>query len=182
MLTYSSLLPNVHDIVYKHLHVVYQSERMDKVFEKPPIVAYRRDKNLCDVLLHGKTNKIVNRIPSSCQDECNYCARLMRTDIKDTLSLTTHRPEIKVNCRLQNVVYAISSSRCDVVVYVGETEWQDQDRMKEHLRAVRLRKDKPILAHYGDNHDERDLQFSILEKLYKANHTERLLQEAVWIK
>ena len=106
----------------------------------------------------------------------------MRTDIKDTLSLTTHWPEIKAKCRLQNVVDAISCSRFDVVVYVGETERHVQDRMKEHLRDVRLRKDKPILAHFGDNHDEKNLQFSVLKKLYKANHTERLLREAVWIK
>ena len=54
--------------------------------------------------------------------------------------------------------------------------------MKEHLHGVRLRKDRPIMAHFADNHNERDLQFSILEKLYKANHTEQLLQEAVRIK
>ena len=59
VLTDSSLLPNVHESVNKHLHVLYQSERMEEVFAKPPFVAYRRDINLCDTLIHGKTNKTV---------------------------------------------------------------------------------------------------------------------------
>ena len=37
------------------------------------------------------------------------------------------------------------------------------------------------MAHFGDNHDLGDLQFSVLEKLFKTNHTERLLWEAIWI-
>ena len=114
--------------------------------------------------------------------ECFHCSErnsFFYFYIKDTLSLKTHQPE---NCLLQNVVYAISCSRCEFVVYVGETERQVQDRLKVHLRDVRLRKYKPIMAHFGDNHDERDLQFSVLKKLYKANYTERLLREAVWIK
>ena len=42
-----------------------------------------------------------------------------------------------MNCCLQKVVYAISCSRYDVVVYVGKTERQVQDRMREHLRDMR---------------------------------------------
>ena len=39
VLTFSSFLQNMHAIVYKHLHVLYQSERMEEVFAEP--VAYK---------------------------------------------------------------------------------------------------------------------------------------------
>ena len=32
---------------------------MTKVFQEPPMVAYRRERNLGDSLVHGKTNKQV---------------------------------------------------------------------------------------------------------------------------
>ena len=35
---YSSLLPNMHEVVYKHLHVLYQSDPMKEVFAEPPLV------------------------------------------------------------------------------------------------------------------------------------------------
>ena len=87
---------------------------------------------------------------------------LLRTNIQDALKIADCRPEVKVNCRLQNVVFAISCSRCDVVVYVGETERPVQDRMREDLRDVRLQTDKPIMSHFRDTHNDGDLRFSVL--------------------
>lgn len=46
VMTYSNLLPDVHGIVRKHMDVLYRSSRMREVFKEPPIVAFRRDKNL----------------------------------------------------------------------------------------------------------------------------------------
>ena len=57
VLTYFSLLPNIHEIEYKHLHVPYQRKRMQEVFVKAPLVDYIRGTNLCDTWVHGKTNK-----------------------------------------------------------------------------------------------------------------------------
>ena len=45
-----------------------------------------------------------------------------------------------VNCKEKNVVYAISCRLSERVVYVGETERQLHERMREHMRDVRLKK------------------------------------------
>ena len=66
---------------------------------------------------------------------CTYCAIRLRTSIQDALKIADYRPDVKVNCRLQNVVYAISCSRCDFVVCVGETETQVQNRMREYCET-----------------------------------------------
>ena len=44
-------------IKLKHEKVLYRSERMQQIYHKPPLLALRRDTNISDVLVHGKTNK-----------------------------------------------------------------------------------------------------------------------------
>ena len=57
------------------------------------------------------------------------------------------------------------------------------ERMGEHLRDVRLCKEKPINSHFGrKGHGPEDLAFAVLEKLFGAERIERQLREALWIK
>ena len=57
VITYSKSLPDIRGILRKHQDTLYMSERMQEVFAKPPLLAFRRDKNICDTLVHGKTNR-----------------------------------------------------------------------------------------------------------------------------
>ena len=52
-------------------------------------------------------------------------------------------------------------------LYVGETERELRERMSEHLRDIRLRKDKPLSFHFrAKNHTHNDVAFAILEKTF----------------
>ena len=86
VVTYASLMPDVHQIVRKHMVVLYRSSRMRNVFQDPPIVTFRRDKNLCGVLVHGKTNGAMKPTNLSCKAGCDKCDRLSRNDVTDTTS------------------------------------------------------------------------------------------------
>ena len=66
VLTFSKHLPDIHKIVRKHLPVLHRPERMAKAFQTPPIIAYRRDKNLADTLVHGKTNRALKHSDNAC--------------------------------------------------------------------------------------------------------------------
>ena len=183
VLTYSNLLPNVHSILRKHQNVLFQSEKLQSVFKNPPMVAYRRDRNLCDTLVHGKTNKLVRKDVASCKQGCNLCDIITTDGIKDSSCQQTFTTPTDVNCLQRNVVYAISCRKCSLVVYVGETERQIRERMTEHLRDVRLAKDKPINVHFSrSDHSCNDMMFTILEKMYGADRIERQMHESAWIK
>jgi len=183
VLTFSHLLPDVHKIVRKHIGTLHQSEKMQEIFKDPPIVAFRRDRNLCDSLVHGKTNKIVNTGIGICDETCGMCEIVEQKPVKDTLGQSFHDVPLGVSCKVKNVVYAILCKRCSTVVYVGETERQLHERMKEHLRDVRLGKDKPINSHFfKQNHSSTDLIFTVLKKMFHAERVERQLHESVWIK
>ena len=58
VITYGSNLPDVQKIVHKRMSILYRSDRMKKVFKEAPIVAFRRDANLQNILLHAK-HKII---------------------------------------------------------------------------------------------------------------------------
>ncbi|XP_058872877.1 uncharacterized protein LOC117966565 isoform X1 [Acipenser ruthenus] len=65
IMTYSKLLPNISKIVWKHLRILHNSEKLKKVFLKAPVVAFKREANLGDILVHSKHKRIIDRIGST---------------------------------------------------------------------------------------------------------------------
>ena len=83
VVTYSNLLPDIQHITKKHLDVLHRSSKMRDVFKDPPIVAFRRDKNLSDVLVHGKTNKALKSTRLNCKPGCGNCSIISRETVSD---------------------------------------------------------------------------------------------------
>ena len=165
------------------MDVLYRSSRMREVFKEPPILAFRRDKTLCDTLVHGKTNCALRSTSTSCKTHCENCRILSRDEISDTSCQVTYSPVQDIICHIRNVVYAIIFTKCRSTVCDGETERELREQMTEHLRDVRLTNDKPINFHFGEKgHTKHDMVFAVLEKVYAADRIERQLREGRWIK
>ena len=52
--TYDPATPNLKKILMKHWHIIQQQPRLAPIFKQPPIVSYRKEKSLKDVLVHAK--------------------------------------------------------------------------------------------------------------------------------
>lgn len=157
---------------------------MREVFSELPMVAFRRDRNLCDVLVHTKTNRVLKSNRAGClRHACEVC-RIMTTGeaITDTSGENTYSTRKEVDCSTRNVVYVISCVRCDRVVYVGETERSVRERMLEHMRDVRNGLDKPIIKHFDKEHSVCDMRISVLREMYGESRNCRILWEERWIK
>lgn len=178
VLTYSRMLPDVRGILQKHQNVLHRSDRMKSVFAQPPLLAYRRDRNICDTLVHSKTKREVY-VPTDCT--CKICIRIERERVYDTSKVRSFTPVPSAKCSTRNVVYCLLCIKCDKTVYVGETERSVKERFTEHLRDVRLHADKPINRHFHD-HEESDVKISVLKALYDNTKEYRLLHEEQWIK
>jgi hypothetical protein len=74
VLTYSKGLPHVREIIKKKMTVLYNSEKMKKVFIKSPILAFRRDKNLKNILVHKKHNSMFFKQEHKCEPCSRNCA------------------------------------------------------------------------------------------------------------
>ena len=182
VLTYSHLLPDVHKIVRKHIDTLYQSDRMKLVFKQPPVVAYRRDRNLCDSLVHYKTHKLVGGYDYTCEPDCKFCKILTSDNVYDTDNHVQFHPTQDVHCRKYNLIYCILCNKCRCTVYVGQTQREIRERMREHLRDIRQQNDKPIIRHFDDNHTADNATFAILEQVYEDSVVARTVRESLWIK
>ena len=116
VITYSKHLPDIQKISRDHLPLLHKSSELQEIFDKPPLVAFKRDRNLTDILVHGKHNKIfknkdgsVNRCPAN---NCAICP-ITRYGIEI--------PEIKkiqkdANCQTTNAIYGIHCEKCEKIV------------------------------------------------------------------
>ena len=51
---YDPRLPNVNSIINRHYRVMVQDQKLKEVFPEAPIIAYKRQKNIRDVLIRAK--------------------------------------------------------------------------------------------------------------------------------
>ena len=54
VITYNPALPNIAHIIHQHSNVLYSSDRCRNVFKNLPLVAYRRCKNISDILVRAQ--------------------------------------------------------------------------------------------------------------------------------
>ena len=186
VITYAKQLPDIHKITKKHLNLLHKSDRMKTIFKAPPIVAFRRDRNLGDILVHGKHNKIFKtreeNTDTFCSPKCQICPRILT----DNIVKGTDQPDIRIKsnngCETWNAVYGIKCERCERVVYVGETERTVSERLKEHLADVRHSRNKAVAEHFNQpDHSISDFKIVILEKCTDPSRYFRKIRELFWI-
>jgi len=189
VITYSSGLPNIHQILRTRAHILQNSERLQEVFQRPPLVAYRRGENLMDILVHRKTSKMFNTSKKNGMRRCNRkrCAVCKFVKEMDTLKAPDGK-SVRINqgidCQTKNVVYMASCNRCDKVIYVGETGTTLYQRTMNHLSSIRNnREGTPLAKHFNEgDHGIEDFMITGLEIPKEENVVYRRLRESYWIK
>ena len=70
-------------------------------------------------------------------------------------------------CTERDVIYGLTCTDGDNVVNVGETGRQLKERLEEHLRDIRLSRDKPVATHFNSsNHSINNVQILVLERVH----------------
>ena len=120
--------------------MVDQSPRLKRCFKKPSIVAYRRSKNLRDLLIRAKlppkkTPKRVLKGFKNCGELCPTCPFTPPGTTKlHTCNVTGDKFNINspMNCKTSGVVYKITCKRCLRFVYIGKTGKLVKQRFYQH--------------------------------------------------
>ena len=163
VITYSSALPDIRRIVQQRMSILHRSERMKSVLPELSIIAFKRQRNLADILVHSKPNKTLRRKMCSgsytCGKNCSVCPLIIATDKpqssdkKKEFNITSH-----VDCESDNVVYAIVCRACDKTVYVGETNRRLKDRIIAHRSSISTKKEFSVAMHFNsDCHCLKDI-------------------------
>jgi hypothetical protein len=124
VITYSKALPNIHDILRKNMIILNQSDKMKKVFNQPPIVSFRRDKNIKDILVHRKHNLQFYNKHNGCKrcgKNCALCKYLLESTTFEDNGGHTFMIQVNINCRSVGVIYCIFCTKCNRNIYVRQT-------------------------------------------------------------
>ena len=137
-------------ILRSNWHILSQSRQVGQIFDVKPLVAYRRDRNLRDILVRAALpSRPPRRNPGTfpcLKADCITCPFLSPdTVIKGPRASFTVRRSF--NCQSHNVVYAVLCTHCDKI-YVGETFRSFRVRTTEHLADVRHRRNTPVAKHF----------------------------------
>ena len=124
VVTYHPLLPSFHTTTKRHLPILQASERLRRAFWYPPLIAFRRLKNLRDFLVRAVFTPTPFKPPGNYPCGASRCKTCPILRVTDEFSSHTTGQSFKVkfhaSCKSSNVVYLITCRRCGLQ-YVGET-------------------------------------------------------------
>ena len=142
-----------------------------------------------DILVHRKTNKIINGTKKKGMQRCDRKKCAMCPFVKEMDTLKTPDGELvtvnqEITCQTKNVIYMASCNRCDKVIYIGETGTTLYQRTMNHLSSIRNnRYGAPLTKHFNErNHSIGDFRITGLEVPKEDNVVYRRLRESYWIR
>ncbi|XP_062826329.1 uncharacterized protein LOC134296130 [Anolis carolinensis] len=159
--------------------------------DRPPLVAYKRTRNIGDILVHSNITNRPRTVKSNLVGNyrchhCSVCSQLIETKIltHQHLSFEFKFPHF-ATCTTKGVIYMII---CDCnLSYVGQTRREVKSRIIEHRSKIRNHVRESILyKHFCDlQHSPESFKYHILEVVSQSKHMDfnnKLLQrETYWI-
>ena len=189
VVTYDPRLPNITDITLKHWRsMTTEDPYLSEVFSDPPLISYKRQKNIKDLTVNAKVPtpqlrpKRVLKGMKKCNKQCLACPFIMEgKDIKSgKLTWKINKP---VNCQTSNIIYMIECNKCNEK-YIGETERQLKFRISEHKGYINNNIwSKATGAHFNlPGHSINNMSVTIIEKVKKADESYRKEREKFYIR
>ena len=181
VVTWDPRLPNIQAITHRHWRTMRLTDPyLQEVYQEPPLIAYRRQKNIKDFLVRAKVPPPLKRNPQRIIPGMKQCHKLtgMRQChtcpfVKEGKEITTEKFKWKINksvsCEDKNVVYLIecNKERCRMQ-YVGETERSLRERFEEHKTYVNENKYQKTTERPG--HTVSNMTISRLDNV-EVNYT-----------
>ena len=102
----------VKDIILKNFKLLQSDPDTATIFEKPPLVSFKRDKNLRNSLVKGSLSTELEPGTFKCsRKRCNTCPYITNTvsisGPKNSTQITDH-----FDCTSRNVIYCIRCTAC----------------------------------------------------------------------
>ena len=182
--TYNKTLPNLRNILATNWEVLSINEEIGKKFNNKPLIAYRRNPNLRELLGGNRieNGRVVkpkrkgNRLGkcSPCKVNLAYkCCRQIKatSTFRNRFTGKEYRIFDRVNCKDGKVIYLLECMKCNGKPYVGKTEPPMNLRMNGHRSDAKKGDKLAVDTHFSQpgHNFERDARFTIIEKVKKSN-------------
>ena len=194
--TYNKQLPPVQKIINQHWHLLQTQKDIAPSFAERPVVAYRRNKNLRDLIgqMHlSRGKKIIKTRKPTTNNGCKACLTTSRNQccrhITSTKTFKSHNTgeELTIlhnlNCKSKNCIYLGHCVLCKGSQYVGKSEPPANLRINTHRHDVTSSNGCPFDKHFAlPGHDfNKHARFTLIEQINDRNmsksETRRLLED-----
>ena len=145
-MTYNPTLPNVKRAVANNWNLLHINQEFKDVFQEPPILAFRRNRNLNDLLgckniVDGKLQKISKKKKIGFSSKCfsksgNLCCKqvLHTQSFKSSVAQKTYIFH-NLNCKSKLLIYLMECRICHIQ-YIGKSETEFNIRLNNHCKDV----------------------------------------------
>ena len=197
-LQYDPRLPNISNILYRFWKIMVRNPRMKKIFPEPPMICWKRPKNLREYLIRAKlpsaeTNRKSKRPKNGfrhCGRDCTMCKFSPKFSDHIISSVTKERIPIvsNLNCLSMNVIYCVTCTKqsgdCkSKPQYIGQTSRRVCDRFSEHRNSIKQDSQKPVGKHFASKgHKQCDMQIIPFEEIKSKDPWVRLCRERYYIR
>lgn len=202
IVTYNKRLPNLKKIIDDTWNTLQINETEKEKFKEKPLVCFRRNRNLRDIL--GQTriskNKVLRKkhraigrcAPCKSRPDTKCCRHVISTTYF-TNQAGDKRFDIRhrVGCKTKNAIYLGFCMKCNRKQYVGKVEIQGTNkRINKHRNDAKKRDSIPIDKHFlepGHKFDD-DFKLIVIEEIEDRNMTKDqirytlLKREDFWIR
>ena len=154
-------------VVAKNWDILGRSCSTREIHSKNVLTAYRRPKNLKDLLVRAKLPKAKpNTEPTPTLTPCNpcntrtcrYCPKLNKSGrITCTASDRSYKTRYNCTCKSSNLIYCLSCKRCGIQ-YVGQTKNRLMDRFQDHFYKIGHNKPNSEIAKHFNLPDHKGLE------------------------
>ena len=166
------------NVLQRNFPILENDDEVGDLFDSKPMVAYRRDRNLKDILVRSRLKR--GEPQNAGTKNCNKRRCLTCNHITNDLLVVgprgTYRVTHQFTCESKELIYCINCKKCGQL-YVGETCRMLKERFREHRRNVlNGRRDNEVATHFNDNgHSVEDM--GVMGIKYQAGNFRRKLEE-----
>lgn len=181
--TYNKNLPNLRQAIDKNWNILSINSTIAPLFTEKPIIAFRRNSNLQQLLCKHKlqnnkpiirSDKKIGRCRPCLSRANNKCCKQMVSTNHFTNRTTGKKFNIyhNLNCKSHNVIYLIECSLCNYKPYVGKSETPSNLRTNNHRHDSKKQDSIPVDQHYGTiGHDfTKHAKITLIEKVENTSH------------
>ena len=181
--TYNKNLPNFKKAIDDNWKILSINPELAPIFQDKPILAFRRNPNLRNLLCHHKLKNNKPVIPGDSKTgRCTPCLSQARNKCCKQMISTDHFINRKtnqkffirhnLNCKSDKVIYLIECTLCDKG-YVGKSETPSNLRTNNHRCDANKADSIGVDKHFFDNKNhnfEKHAKIILIERLKNAEN------------
>ena len=190
VVSYDPRLPSISDITRKHWRsMANQDQYLSECFPEPPLIGYKRQRNIRESLIKAKVPEEKQRNQRSLKGmkKCGKCLACSYIQEGKIVKNRNFKWQInrKLDCSSYNIVYIISCQKHNCQKqYIGISDREFRLRIYEHLGYVRNKVRSIATGHHFNlpGHSIDDMKFSIIEQVKTRDELYRREREKFFIR